>query len=179
MHINQGGTHIQNNNFYPGMFGQKAHVLAAGTAVVMTGAGVLWWWLPNDATPPSPTPTPTSTFAVTAVSFAGAAEGRFIWYNRSIGIEGEVCDAVEPTYTRVRFSFYQGGNHLDDDGYLDQSHEVTAGCMPFGSTYGGPAGGITAVVVTLSDGEHSHETRYSRPPLRSQAIVTPAVTATH
>ncbi|MEV7232212.1 hypothetical protein AB0M79_35195 [Polymorphospora sp. NPDC051019] len=105
---------------------------------------------------------PTSNFSG-SVAY-GYSAGTFIWYNRSLGIQGEVCDYAGSGSTQVRFAFHQGSNYLGDDGYPDQTRTATGECRSFNFTQSGPVGGITHVQAWLYNGSsYTSIGVYSRP----------------
>ncbi|MFB6392652.1 hypothetical protein [Polymorphospora lycopeni] len=101
---------------------------------------------------------PTTPFNLYSGLVGGEVRGTLTWYNRSVGIQGEVCDSAGPDYTQVQFAFYQGGTPLADDGYPPQTRAVTAGCKPFNFTQSGPSGGITDIRLKLFSASNSSPT---------------------
>lgn len=85
---------------------------------------------------------PTTRFLV-GNDVGGATSGGITWYNRSVGLQGEVCDASGAGAT-VWFDFSQGSVYLST-----QSRTVTNDCRPFNFTEDAPRGGITDILITI------------------------------
>jgi hypothetical protein len=98
------------------------------------------------AAPTAATAEPTSPFGDTW-SGRGSVVGDLIWYNRSVGVSGEVYDYETAGSTTVQFEFYQATRLLDV-----QTRTASDGVRPFGWTEPGPAGGFTRVEITLIHG---------------------------
>lgn len=105
----------------------------------------------------------------TSVSFdsaGGEAWGGFIWYDRSVGVQGGVdtnCYAdtgATADSVTVRFTFLQG------DTFVDTTTRTTHNSTSYNFTEGGPVGGITEVEVTVCDNNYPglcSSATYSRP----------------
>jgi opacity protein-like surface antigen len=91
---------------------------------------------------------PTSPFGDTWTG-RGSVVGDLTWYNRSVGVNGQVRDYEGAGSTTVQFEFYQASTLLDV-----QTRTASNGAKDFGWTEPGPAGGITRVDITLiNDGD--------------------------
>jgi hypothetical protein len=86
---------------------------------------------------------PTSPFSGTWTNRGGVV-GDLTWYNRSVGVNGDVFDYETAGSTTVQFEFYQASRLLDV-----QTRTASNGVKPFGWTEPGPAGGFTRVEITL------------------------------
>ncbi len=89
---------------------------------------------------------PTSPFGETWTG-RGSVVGDLTWYNRSVGVSGQVRDHETAGSTTVRFEFYQASTLLDV-----QTRTASNGVTPFGWTEPGPVGGITRVDISLIHG---------------------------
>ncbi|MFI7674585.1 hypothetical protein [Actinophytocola sp. NPDC049390] len=98
------------------------------------------------AAPTAAVAEPTSPFGETWTG-RGGVDGDLIWYNRSVGVSGQVRDYETAGSTTVQFEFYQSTRLLDV-----QTRTASNGVTPFGWTEPGPVGGFTRVVITLIHG---------------------------
>ncbi|MGB3444799.1 MAG: hypothetical protein WBA97_39180 [Actinophytocola sp.] len=89
---------------------------------------------------------PESPFSDTWTSRGGVV-GDLTWYNRSVGVNGDVIDYETEGSTTVEFKFYQASTLLDV-----QTRTASNEVKPFGWTEEGPSGGITRVDITLIHG---------------------------
>lgn len=95
------------------------------------------------AAPTAAAAEPVSPFS-DSVSGAGSVVGDLTWYNRSVGVNGQVRDYETAGSTTVQFEFYQASRLLDV-----QTRTASNGVKPFGWTEPGPAGGFTRVEISL------------------------------
>jgi hypothetical protein len=84
-------------------------------------------------------------------------DGTFTWYNRSVEVQGEICSSEWGGAT-VTFEFYQYNVRLDT-----QSRFVNGYCRSFHWTEGAPAGGITVILVYLTDASGTRSSVFQRP----------------
>jgi hypothetical protein len=95
---------------------------------------------------------PTSHFF--GVATWGATVGDLTWYNRSVGVTGNVTDNIGGSYTKVRFDFWAGERQV----FLSsETRTITSDTRGFNFTEPGPVGGITVVDVTLCTGPAATE----------------------
>ncbi|MGW4942274.1 hypothetical protein ACWEOZ_11880 [Actinoplanes sp. NPDC004185] len=89
---------------------------------------------------------PTSTFGVAVT--AANSHGSITWYNRSVGIQGEVDDHVTGGYSQVRFFFYLTGGTA---AAYTTTRIAYSGLPPvsFNFTQNAPSGGISLVIIRL------------------------------
>lgn len=102
------------------------------------------------AAPTAAVAEPTSPFGDTWTG-RGSLVGDLTWYNRSVGVNGQVVDYETAGSTTVEFKFYQSTKLLDI-----QTQTASNGAKPFGWTEPGPAGGITRVDITLINNGDEH-----------------------
>jgi hypothetical protein len=99
---------------------------------------------------------PTTAVAEPVSHFSGSVSGGSVvgdltWYNRSVGVHGDVYDYETAGSTTVQFEFYQASRLLDV-----QTRTASNTVRPFGWTEPGPAGGFTRVEITLIHGGNEH-----------------------
>lgn len=99
------------------------------------------------AAPAAATAEPVSPFSDTWTN-RGSVVGDLTWYNRSVGVSGDVLDHETAGSTTVQFEFYQASTLLDV-----QTRTASNGVKPFGWTEPGPSGGFTRVDITLIHGD--------------------------
>lgn len=95
------------------------------------------------AAPTAAVAEPTSPFGETWTD-RGSLVGDLTWYNRSVGVNGQVRDYETAGSTTVEFKFYQASTLLDI-----QTRTASNDVKPFGWTEPGPSGGFTRVEITL------------------------------
>jgi hypothetical protein len=89
--------------------------------------------------------TPFGTYSSPAG--AGYTWGGIIWYNRSVGVQGEVVDYLGGLpYTQVQFRFRHYNVLI-----AVETRTAESEARPFNWTEPGPVGGITAVDIDVCD----------------------------
>ncbi|MEV4122552.1 MULTISPECIES: hypothetical protein [Micromonospora] len=105
---------------------------------------------------------PTTPFGITGGEDFGWTNGGFIWYNRSVGVQGEVCDEGGVGSTTVWFYFYLNRQGTGTP-YSEEPRSETNACRPFNWSESGPAGGILSVRVWLCTTGGCGYELYTRP----------------
>ncbi|MDO3683951.1 hypothetical protein [Micromonospora sp. C28ISP2-4] len=91
----------------------------------------------------SPTP-----FSISAGSDFGHTKGGITWYNRSVGVQGEVCNGGGTT-TAAWFYFYTNRTGSGTPHSYQSRTAPDGACRSFNWTEEGPVGGILSVHVYL------------------------------
>ena len=93
----------------------------------------------------------TSTFD--EVSPRGETSGSFTWHNRSISVQGSVCDYYGGNgSTTAVFQFYLTRDGAVPDNsifYAEQTRTTNGSCRSFNFTQEGPPGGIQSITVQV------------------------------
>lgn len=80
-------------------------------------------------------------------NFSGYAWGSVTWYNRSVGIQGEIVDYIDDLdWTRVTFRFFHGATLVGIQHRTAESEDRS-----FNFTQGGPVGGILSIDIEMCE----------------------------